>query len=419
MPKTYYIKNHQGKVSGPYSAAVLKRLLRDNKLDLSWQISADRVQWCTAARVKNLSGNLERVLAENLSADKKYRSLTRQEVVALFLDKFILNNEKFRESFPFLQHVRKWWAKLTLPKDFVITEVTAEVVRHMKYNMGSGEAQEIGQKQAEQSVTQGVRQRFNWFILLAASLGIIWASWMAYDFVMNFSLAWGTLKTVFFLALGLACFVYKTKRSKGFIGYDLDRVAVRMLVRTADALTVLRRCSRVWMYRMQEGWARQHWKYNAGDTFTVNRLPLAIFNRTIPNVETNIRVHGVTHGSRAIYFLPDRILVIDGGRVENVPYSRMLVEVDSLEYVEREGHVYEDSQVIDYRWRYINRDGSPDKRFKGNFKLPLVRCGLLVMKVGEMALKMMTTDPKAPAVVRQKIEALKVDAPSSRHPRRV
>jgi hypothetical protein len=36
-----------------------------------------------------------------------------------------------------------------------------------------------------------------------------------------------------------------------------------------------------------------------------------------------------------------------------------------------------------------------------------------------MAPKMMTTSPKAPAVVRQKIEALKVDAPSSRHSRRV
>src|SRR4051812_12249873 len=55
-PGTYYVRDHQGRVSGPFSAADLKRLAGERKLDLSWQISGDRVNWSTAAKVKNLFG---------------------------------------------------------------------------------------------------------------------------------------------------------------------------------------------------------------------------------------------------------------------------------------------------------------------------------------------------------------------------
>src|SRR5262249_51723657 len=94
----YYVKDHQGRVSGPFSGSDLKKLAREKRLDLSWQISADRVRWCPAAKVKNLSADLEKVLAENLATEEQYRTLRRQEVLALFLDKFILNNENFKDA---------------------------------------------------------------------------------------------------------------------------------------------------------------------------------------------------------------------------------------------------------------------------------------------------------------------------------
>src|SRR5256885_761164 len=86
MAENYSVKNDQGKVSGRFSGADLKKMVKEKKLDLSWKISADRVKWCPAAKVRNLSADLERVLAETLSTGEQYRSLTRQEVVVLFLD---------------------------------------------------------------------------------------------------------------------------------------------------------------------------------------------------------------------------------------------------------------------------------------------------------------------------------------------
>jgi hypothetical protein len=406
MAGNYFVRNGQGKVSGPFSGSDLKKMAREKRLDLSWQVSADRVNWCTAAKVKNLFAGLEKALSADLATGQQYRVLNRQEVLALFLDKFFLNNENFRASFPFLQTVRVWWAKLTLPKDFIITEVTAAGVHRMKYNMTTGEAEEVGEGEAEKRVNEGVK-RFNWFLLLAGALAVVWFAWAVKDFVSNFSLTWGTLKTVFLLAVGLVGFIYKTKRSKVFVGYTLDPAAERRLAEIAEALSVLRACSQVWMYRVRKNEGRLNWKYNAGDTFKVARLPMAIFNRAIPNVETNVRVNGITHRGQAVYFLPEKALVIDGSLVKNVPYPEMQVAVDSLEYVESEGHVYRDSQVIAHRWKFINRDGSQDRRFKDNLELPVVRCGILSLSVGRTELKMMTTDPKAPADVQEKLNRLK------------
>jgi hypothetical protein len=409
-PQQYYLRSLGGKVIGPFSGAELKTMAGAGRLDLSWQISADQVNWCTVAKAKNLFGSLETALSEHVHAGGQYRSLTRQEVVALFLDKFILNNENFRDSFPFLQTVRVWWAKLTLPGNFVITEVTAAGVHHVKYNMGTGESRAIDQREAERNVADGVR-RFNWFMLLAAMLGVVWLYWTVRGFVTDFSLTWGTLKTVFMGAIALAGFVFKTKNSKVFVGYTLDPSAVRRLQEIAEAVSALRACSQVWMYCLQQNLGRLNWKYNAGDTFTVARLPLAIFNRTIPNVETNVRVNGIAYGSQAVYFLPERILVIDGSVIRNVPYGDLQVEVDSLEYVETEAHVYRDSDVIGHRWKFINRDGSRDRRFNGNYELPVVRCGILLLGVGETHLTMMTTNPVAPDAFRRRINMLRTSLP--------
>ena len=150
-----------------------------------------------------------------------------------------------------------------------------------------------------------------------------------------------------------------------------------------------------------------HWKYHAGDSFTVSRLPAAIFNRPIPNVETNIRVYGIVDRNAAMYLLPEEVLVVEGGRVRHVSYAEMEIGVCHQEYVEGEGHVYRDSQIIGQRWKRINRDGSPDRRFKENVELPVVRCGTLTVLVGDARMDMMTTNPSAPADFKSRLDKVR------------
>jgi hypothetical protein len=45
-------------------------------------------------------------------------------------------------------------------------------------------------------------------------------------------------------------------------------------------------------------------------------------------------------------------------------------------FIEEEG-VPKDSETIDYTWKKANKNGSPDKRFKGNYQIPIVKYGQL------------------------------------------
>lgn len=403
MSAMYYVRDDASRVLGPYSSESLRRRARGGKLLPSWHISPDGKKWISAAKVHNLFTDVDDALSAGVPADKQYRSLTRKEQTALFIDHFVLNNEQFKNSLPWLQPFRVWWAKLTLPNNgFVLTEVTAAGVRHVRYDFAAGTAKEVGQKEFEQQVTTGVRQ-FNWFVVLCYLLGAAWAVWALKNFIWEFSLTFGTLKTVVVVGVGVAAFIYRTKRTKVFLGYSLDPSAERKLDSIRRAFASLNQSSRVWVYRLREHENDKQWKYHAGSLFTVAKQPIVLFNRPIPNVETNIRVFGLTHGHRAFYFLPEKLLVIDGGEVFHVEYAELAVSTDHLEYVEAEGNVFRDSEVIAHRPRFINRDGSPDRRFKNNHELPVVRCGILRLDVATSKLELMTTDPRAPKLFKQQL----------------
>lgn len=48
-----------------------------------------------------------------------------------------------------------------------------------------------------------------------------------------------------------------------------------------------------------------------------------------------------------------------------------------------EDKVPRDAKIVDYTWKYVNKDGSPDKRFKDNRKLPICLYGSIHLLSGE------------------------------------
>lgn len=43
------------------------------------------------------------------------------------------------------------------------------------------------------------------------------------------------------------------------------------------------------------------------------------------------------------------------------------------------GSVPRDSKVIDKTWAKVNKNGTPDKRFKGNYQIPVVKYGEITL----------------------------------------
>lgn len=53
-----------------------------------------------------------------------------------------------------------------------------------------------------------------------------------------------------------------------------------------------------------------------------------------------------------------------------VPYSTLKVEISPSRFIESE-LVPSDAKVVGQTWKYVNKDGGPDRRFKDNRKIPI------------------------------------------------
>ena len=68
--------------------------------------------------------------------------------------------------------------------------------------------------------------------------------------------------------------------------------------------------------------------------------------------------------------MPDRVLVFDTAGVGAISYDVLELEVTETQFVEEEA-VPQDATVVGQTWKYVNKKGGPDRRFKDNREIPI------------------------------------------------
>lgn len=97
--------------------------------------------------------------------------------------------------------------------------------------------------------------------------------------------------------------------------------------------------------------------------FSLNKLPMRYF-------KTNASIPYIGLSNLKLYFLPERLLIKKDSRYASVMYKNLRLSANDSSFVES-GLVASDSDIIDYTWRYVNKQGGPDKRFSNNKKIPV------------------------------------------------
>jgi hypothetical protein len=145
--------------------------------------------------------------------------------------------------------------------------------------------------------------------------------------------------------------------------YELGGAEQQKYSAVQQALTYLVQCNRLW--RIEARSATVDWKRNAGASHLVRRTPISAGNLLPPRVETNISVPCVNMGRIRLYFLPDVVLCWQNGTFGGIGYDDFHVAHGSIRFTEEEG-VPADATVVDRTWRYVNKNGGPDRRFNNN-----------------------------------------------------
>lgn len=159
-----------------------------------------------------------------------------------------------------------------------------------------------------------------------------------------------------------------TIRKTVVIVYDLESHAEQAFQRFHEWAEAMSTTKRAW-HVAAEGQVLDR-KYHAGASALVQRHPAVLRTSAPPLIRTNVPVLSVGAGRQTLYFLPDRLLVYDTTGIGAVSYQTLDISVSQQRFIEESG-VPSDATVVGHTWRYVNRDGGPDRRFNNNPRLPI------------------------------------------------
>jgi DNA polymerase-3 subunit epsilon len=150
------------------------------------------------------------------------------------------------------------------------------------------------------------------------------------------------------------------------------------------------------------------YKVNAGATTIVSRST-ARASLTPPAIlATNIAVPSIVSSKAALYFLPDRLLIMSGKRFSDVAYDELGADAAALRFTES-GRVPRDARQVDTTWQYVNVGGGPDRRFKNNRRYPVMQYGEINL-VSDGGLRWQLQCSQPPAI--EGFEAILLGAPT-------
>lgn len=168
-------------------------------------------------------------------------------------------------------------------------------------------------------------------------------------------------------------------KSKGLINldYTIDDDQKEMVNERINPMVNITKCKKVW--RIVQSSKVIDKKYSSGASNTVDRKSCIASTKAPFPFKANIQVASFQLGRETLLFLPDKLFVIQGSKIGALNYSDIASNTSYTKFVESES-VPKDAQIVDYTWKYVNKSGGPDKRFKDNRQLPICVYGEKVLR---------------------------------------
>jgi len=157
-------------------------------------------------------------------------------------------------------------------------------------------------------------------------------------------------------------------RTSTVIMYEMDDETAHRFEGLANSVAALGQARGLW-HLSSTADVRDR-KYHAGASSVVRRSATNVTRGLPRRVRCNIDVPSLGVGRQRMYFFPDRVLVCESSAVGAVSYEDLRVSRGTTRFIE-EAAVPADSQVVDRTWRYVNKGGGPDRRFKNNRQIPV------------------------------------------------
>lgn len=122
-------------------------------------------------------------------------------------------------------------------------------------------------------------------------------------------------------------------------------------------------------------------KVNAGAGRNVKRVVCKIEKTTPFYINTNVDTIQIKLHKEILIFLPDKVFIIRKGKVGLVNYEDVSIRVSQTRFIESDP-VPRDAVVVGSTWQYVNKNGTPDRRYSNNRQLPICQYGVVYLTSG-------------------------------------
>lgn len=157
------------------------------------------------------------------------------------------------------------------------------------------------------------------------------------------------------------------------IDFNLDNQAFNEYISLENHFDLLSKSIKIWDITASQ--ENDMVKTRSAASSSVTRTTVSFERDQLDYINTKyipLKLNNANGGSLYIYpgflVMPSKISTA----FALIDFRDLRFEHHAQRFIEKEG-VPSDSQVIDQTWRYVNKNGSPDRRFSNNYQIPIVR----------------------------------------------
>ena len=239
-------------------------------------------------------------------------------------------------------------------------------------NTNTYDTQEIKNSVASEIVSDGLED-----MLSSATNALKFKKISVITFWVSLMLGFG-MPILFLLTVASAIAFFVIKK-KGVIdlNYTFEDEQAEIVAERMAPLHKITKSQKIW-YLTQTSKVVDK-KYSAGASNLVKRQRCTS-SATLPfPFKTNAEAFVFSLGREKLLFLPDKLFVIQGTKIGALNYADVNTSVEGYRFIEEED-VPRDASVVGHTWKYVNKQGGPDKRFNDNRELPICLYGKLIIK---------------------------------------
>jgi hypothetical protein len=193
----------------------------------------------------------------------------------------------------------------------------------------------------------------------------------------------------------LGAFIYLSRLDRERLtlelNYEFNDDLAQIHAEFLQAFGHIRTSNKVWQYLHSEQVTDKRRHSGADNSITrVSIGGVALDRKPSVHLKTNVPIPYLGLRNTELFFFPERLVIRRNKQFAAIFYKNLTLNSREPQFIEEES-LPSDATVVGQTWKYLNKNGTPDRRFSNNRQIPLCRYSQYIFRSGTGVHEIVTT----------------------------